>query len=469
MSIRLRLTLLYTAILALTLTGFGGVLYGTQSRSLLAGEQEMLTQIARRIVEHRTDGRQFAERPFPPLSSRDDDSQNRRFGTPTVYLQLLSPEGQVISHSENLEEVDLPLSDTGLQAARDGESWMETASVENEQLLIYSTPVTVEGQITEVVQIARSLADRDQYLSTLRGSLLAGSGVAVLVAFGAGWLLSGAALRPVNRITQTAGAIGAGRDFGRRVDYAGPSDEVGQLATTFNTMLAELNAAYQEVRQSLQQQRRFVADVSHELRTPLTTIRGNLALLRRDPPVSVEEREDIVSDTVDESDRLIRLVSDLLTLAHAEAGRLLRSEPIRLRPLVEDVCRQAKLLEPDRTITCVPLRDVAVIGDPDALKQVLLILLDNAVNHASGPITVATAAAEGRASITVRDSGPGIDLDTLPHVFERFYRGHEAQGKPGVGLGLSIAKALVEAQNGTITVASQVDLGCIVTLTLPLA
>jgi signal transduction histidine kinase len=114
----------------------------------------------------------------------------------------------------------------------------------------------------------------------------------------------------------------------------------------------------------------FVADVSHELRTPLTTIRGNLALLRREPSIGAEERADVLDDMVDESDRLIRLVNDLLTLARAEAGRQLRSEAVKVKPLIEDVCRQARLLGPDRMITCADLLDAAVVGDQDALKQV---------------------------------------------------------------------------------------------------
>ena len=253
------------------------------------------------------------------------------------------------------------------------------------------------------------------------------------------------------------------------------------MATTFNTMLTELQAAYQQVEQSLQQQRQFVADVSHELRTPLTTIRGNLALLRRQPSISTEDKEDILDDMVDESDRLIRLVSDLLTLARAEAGQLLRSEPVEVKPLIEDVCRQTRLLDPGRTITCADLPDVAVIGDQDALKQVLLILMDNALKHTTGTITVTTTNLDrpetrfsrknlvSNVAIGIRDTGPGIDPDVLPHVFERFYHGDEARDKSGLGLGLPIAKALIEAQAGSIAIESEVGQGSVVTITLPRA
>jgi signal transduction histidine kinase len=365
--------------------------------------------------------------------------------------------------------VNLPLSDAGWRAVQNGEPWAETASIEGERLLIYSAPVVVEGQVAQVVQVARALADQYQYLSTMGRNLLVGSGLATIIAFGAGWVLSGVVLRPVNRITQTAQAIGVERDLGRRVDYTGPNDEIGQLATTFNRMLTQLQAAYQQVERSLQQQRQFVADVSHELRTPLTTIRGNLALLRRKPAVGAEEETDILEDMAGESDRLIRLVNDLLALAHAESGRELQSETVWVKPLVEDVCRQARHLDPERTITCTDLVDVAVAGDQDALKQVLLILLDNALKYTGGAVAVSTAVVDERPTIEIRDSGPGIDPEVLPYVFERFYRGDEARSRPGIGLGLPIARALVEAQNGTISIESQIGHGSIITVTLPQA
>jgi two-component system OmpR family sensor kinase len=310
------------------------------------------------------------------------------------------------------------------------------------------------------VQIARPLTEQDQHMEVLGSNLLIVGGVAVVVAFGIGWILSGLVLRPVERITQTAHAIGAERDFGRRVDHTGPNDEIGQLATTFNEMLGELQAAYQ-------QQRQFVADVSHELRTPLTTIRGNLGLLRRQPPVSPEERADILDDVTEESDRLIRLVNDLLALAHAESGRQLRGEPVRVKPLVEDVCRQARLLDPDRAIICDGVRDVVVVGDQDALRQVLLILMDNALKHTPGTIAVAAEAVDEQVTIRVQDTGPGIKPEELARIFERFYRGEGTLAESNIGLGLAIAKALVEAQGGTITVESQSEQGSVFAVALP--
>ena len=334
-------------------------------------------------------------------------------------------------------------------------------------MLIYSAPVVVEGQVTQVVQVARSLADQYQYLSTMGRNLLVGSGLATIIAFGAGWVLSGVVLRPVNRITQTAQAIGVERDFGRRVDYTGPNDEIGQLATTFNRMLTQLQAAYQQVERSLQQQRQFVADVSHELRTPLTTIRGNLALLRREPAVGAEEETDILEDMAGESDRLIRLVNDLLILARADAGRKLARERIDVGELIEEVCRQTRVLEPEREIVCLNGHGLAVQGDPDALKQVLLILVDNAAKHAEGTIEVGVREEGREVAIDVQDGGPGMPPALCARVFDRFYRGDASRSTPGFGLGLSIAQELTEAGGGSISVHSVEGEGSTFTVRLP--
>jgi signal transduction histidine kinase len=290
-----------------------------------------------------------------------------------------------------------------------------------------------------------------------------------LAAFGIGWALSGLTMRPIDRITQSAREIGADRDLSRRVPYAGPNDEVGQLAATLNGMLRELQDAYQQLEQALELQRNFVAEVSHELRTPLTTLRGNLALLGRTPPLPDQEQKEILADMVDESERLIRLVADLLTLARAEASRSLHAERVPLQTLIEDVCRQARLLDPQRTILCSSRPEQSIVADPSALKQVLLILIDNAILHGQGTVRVDVRQdpLATQASISVHDEGPGIAPQSLERLFERFYRGDTAHHKPGLGLGLPIAKALVEAQGGMLAVESEQDQGSTFTISLP--
>jgi len=275
-------------------------------------------------------------------------------------------------------------------------------------------------------------------------------------------------LRPIHRITQTAQAIGDERNFSRRVEYIGPTDEVGQLANTFNEMLTRLQNAYQKLEYSLELQRNFVADVSHELRTPITTLRGNLGLLQRSPPASSEEQADILADMVDESDRLIRLINDLLLLATADARRSLVKERFVIQPLLEETIRQAQLLDAKRQITLKSPEDSAILGDRDAFKQVMLILLDNALKHSDGAIDVQVNLTEAQVEIRVEDHGPGIPTDELEHIFDRFYRGDSSNLIPG-GLGLPIAKGLVESMGGTITVESILGKSSIVTVRFPTA
>ncbi len=463
MSIRLRLTLLYTAILALTLTGFGVALYKVQAQSTYGREERALANWVQLVVAHRMMG--YGRGPqiplIPPLPI-EEAPWPRRAGSRAVYTQLLDVDGRVLIRSENLEDFTLPISDVGLYTLRRGKPWIEMVTIEGEKFLTYSMPVVLRGQVVEIVQVARSVADQERYLSTLRRILVVGGAVAVVFAFVSGWIMAGIVLRPIHRITQTARAIGDARDLSRRVQYSGPNDELGQLATTFNTMLAQLEQAYK-------QQQQFVADVSHELRTPLTTLRGNLGLLRREPPISDEDRVEVLSDMEDECERLIRLVNNLLTLARAEARRLFQREPIQVTPLLEEVCRQAGLLDPDRKIICNPGSDIVVLADRDALKQILLILLDNALKHTAGEVTVSAALERGRVLLSVRDRGPGIEAERLPHIFERFSPVKGGSSGSNTGLGLAIAKSLVEAQGGTITVTSQVGQGSVFTVSLPSA
>ena len=457
MSIRLRLTLLYSAILAFTLLGLGVVLVVSVSQVTLNTLEDNLREDAKRLIYSRE---------FDLGRPRYDP---RRIALPDTYLQTRTRDGQIVARSTNLGDFELPIDLTQLTA--NGSAWTDIAVTDNGRLFVFNYPVVVRGELIGVVQLARSLAEQDASLETLRNTLIMGSLFVVVLAFIIGWVLSGAALRPIQRITDTARVIGAQRDFDRRVDYRGPPDEVGQLATTFNSMLTELQGAHQQTEQTLQQQRRFVADASHELRTPLTTIRGNLGLLQRQPPITEEDQRAVVSDMVDETNRLIRLTNDLLTLARSNAGRSLRRERVPIAPLVDDVCRQANLLGAQRTIACETVPEENVLGDQDAIKQVLLILLDNALKYtpAGGTITIGAERTDRVVQVRIADTGPGIAPDELPHIFERFYRSDESRTGSGAGLGLAIAQELIEAQGGDITVTSELGKGSTFTVMLPLA
>ena len=231
-------------------------------------------------------------------------------------------------------------------------------------------------------------------------------------------------------------------------------------------MLSRLQDAFRKVEHSLEMQRDFVADVSHELRTPLTTLRGNLGLLRRIRRCR-DEQTDILNDMVDESDRLIRLVNDLLLFARADAGRSLAKEPVDVSSLLEETVRQARQLDSQRGINLDAAPSLKVMGDRDAIKQVLLIALDNALKHSSGEVSVTAKQNGAQVEIRVQDFGEGISPEKLEHVFDRFYRGEDLSTIPGFGLGLAIAKTLVEGMGGEITMQTEMGKGSTVIVCWP--
>jgi two-component system OmpR family sensor kinase len=442
-----------------TLIAFGIVLYLAVSQITLSLASNAFT----------TEARGFALTLRPRLAEGQGGTLRIFLPPPVVAsdsVQVRRLDGTVIYRSADLqaENATLPLDASTQHHLQPGSAVLTIVSLSGKRWLLCSVPLVFQDAPIGVLQLARSLQDVDRTLTTLRQVLLLGGGIVTLLAFGTGWVLAGAALRPIDHITQTAQEIGAAQDFDRRVAYRGPLDEVGRLATTFNAMLVRLGEAYQA-------QRRFVADASHELRTPLTSIRGNLGLLQREPAIAASDRIAVIADLVSESERLSRLVGDLLTLARSDAGRLLRQQPVALDALLADLIRRLAVLYPDRTVRVEGHAAANVLGDPDALTQVLLILLDNALKFTpdDGTVTVTTAADGDQICIAVRDTGPGMAPDVLPHIFERFYQGDVARTGTGTGLGLSIARALSAGQHGTIDVESQVGRGSTFTVTLPRA
>ena len=472
MTIRFRLSLIYSVILALTLIVFGVTLYSIQAQDTLNSLKEDLIISSNRITEAllRTNivtiisqGNQQNPPPPRPFNEFSGDEPFRSLQEREI-VRILDPYGNLVVSPFGRSEDALPLSNDSLNALLLSETTYETATVSGVSMLIYNRPIEINDELAYIVQVARPLTERNRTLNSLASTFIITGGITILAAFGVGWLYSGFALRPIERITQTAQEIGEARDFTRRVEHPGKEDEVGELANTFNEMLSSLEEAYLKVERSLAQQRNFVSDVSHELRTPLTTLRGNLGLLKHEPPIPVEEKEDILTDMVDESDRLIRLVNELLLLAHADAGRCLAKEEVALEPLIENVIRQGKFLDSNRNVIVDIESKLSILGDRDALKQVMMIILDNAFKYSKGDITIGAREIENHNEICIQDQGPGIPSDELDHLFERFYRPEENRTIPGFGLGLPIAKSLVEGMGGRIDVQSQDDQGTILTL-----
>jgi signal transduction histidine kinase len=268
----------------------------------------------------------------------------------------------------------------------------------------------------------------------------------------------------VEEITHLASDIQAS-DLTQRIAVEGEPLEVQRLADTFDAMLARLESAFA-------QQRSFVMDVSHELRTPLTALRGNLDVMLMNKSLDADTRRQL-EDMSSEVSRLIRLTSNLLYLAHAEAGREIARRPVELDALCFEVVHQARTLRPDVAVRLGDEAQVIVPGDRDLLKQLVLNLVDNAMKYSPPNTEVVVSLYEkgDRVEIAVADRGPGIPPDQLDQIFERFYRVSGAQSRTvgGAGIGLAISKWIAQAHGGDIRVESDIGQGSRFIVTLPTA
>lgn len=430
-----------------------------------------------------------------------------------LTFEVLNTSGAVGYLAPNVETTGLPIDRTIVDGAlHQGICAPYTARQNGSVLRIYAYPITLakatggptsgtaitptptdchapDGSVQPVgvVLVAKSLDDINATLSTLSHLLAIGVVIAVIFTSLGGWLIAGNSLRPISSVTRTARAIAVNAHaagLGRRVDYHGPRDEVGELAGTFDDMLAAIERVAVA-------QRRFVADASHELRAPLTTIKGSLEFLRRARNLPEEEQTAVLDDAYAEAERMAALVNDMLLLARADAtvtgapgagaARLDdqmrgRREAVELDQLALDIFRHGRALIQARHIQglhigIANLEPEVVQGDPGQLRQVLLILLDNAIKYtpAGGWVRIAVSRQGTRAAISISDTGIGVEPEILPHIFDRFYRGDQARERDqhGSGLGLAIAKWIVEAHRGEITVTSEPGKGSTFTVLLP--
>jgi heavy metal sensor kinase len=465
-SIRLRLTLWYTTILAIMIAVFGVVLYSLLTSTLLSSIDRQLENTAYRVSQSTRLRLSYAS-----LETVLEIPDLDVFVTPGLYVQVFDSNSAQIIRSKTLGDAPLPLDDAVLADVLNGQTVLQTTEIGGSRLRIYNSPLIVAEQLRGVIQVGTSLAQLDQTQRQLTGILFVGGLIGSVVAAGLGALLARAALRPIHEITQTALSISRTEDLSRRLETRGPSDEVGRLISTFNEMLARLEVLFRT-------QKRFIADVSHELRTPLTIIQGNLDLVCRDAVIDPEVRDEMLSDTSAEVARMSRLVADLLLLARTDAGIRLEMEKVELDSLLLEVYRQVRTVNKDVEIRLGHEDQAVIRGDADRLRQLLLNLVDNAVKYtpAGGRVTLSLYHDSDWVRLIVADTGIGIPAEGLeegprgmPFIFERFYRADAARSRTGkgAGLGLSIAQWIAQAHGGKVTVESQVGEGSTFTLWLP--
>lgn len=318
-------------------------------------------------------------------------------------------------------------------------------------------PVGIEGDTaTGVYVVAHSvegeLAAQEDLMRTYA---LVALGALVLVG-GVGWVVAGRLLRPLRLLRDTTEQINRS-DLTQRVEVSG-SDDVSDLARTFNAMLDRLEVAFTT-------QREFLDDAGHELRTPITVLRGHLELLDENDPADIAETRALL---LDELDRMGRLVDDFILLAKAGRADFVRAERVHLDRLTDEVLDKARALG-DRDWRVDARADAVVLADSQRLTQTLLQLADNAVKFSQPGATIGIGSAVGddESRLWVRDTGPGIAPDEVQGVFERFNRGSGARRAEGSGLGLAIVRAIAEAHDGTVELDSTLGQGSTFTIVLP--
>lgn len=308
------------------------------------------------------------------------------------------------------------------------------------------------------VQLARPLAEVDHTLDSLRLILILVAGAGVALATGIGWLVARAALKPVAKLTEAAEHVAETQDLGAPIDVT-THDEIGRLATSFNEMLAALDG-------SRQQQRQLVADASHELRTPLTSLRTNIEVLARQRDMPAADRERLLADVVTQLEELSMLVGDLVELAR-EDGMPQGEEPIGLRldEVVDRAVARARLHAPGLSIVVTECEPTVVDAQRTLLERAVSNILDNACKWSPAGGEIDVRLEDG--VLSVRDHGPGIDPDDVPHIFDRFYRASSARGMPGSGLGLAMVRHTADAHGGVVSAEAAPGGGTVIRFSLP--
>ena len=439
--IRLRLTLVFAVSMAVVLAGAGALLYVRLGSSLDEQIRDRLTS--------RSDGIATLLRtsPLDELRLLPEDDGFALVAGPTAGVAS-DPEARslVLTPAERRAAREQPVVVERRVSGSDGESYRARLLVRYVQ----------DGSV--LVATGESLEDRDEALGTLLTQLLIALPLALLSSSVIGYFVAGAALRPMEAMRREAAEISA-TSSGRRLPLPEANDEVRRLGATMNEMLMRLDAG-------LERERQFVADASHELRTPLAILKAELELALRQPR-SAQELEAALRSAAEETDRLVQLSEDLLVVARADRGALC-IEPTRFRAdeLLEEVAQRFRLVAEGRAIE-VEGTSLELRADRGRLAQAVGNLVDNALRHGSGTVTVSSADRGDTVELAVADEGAGFEASVLSVAFERFTRADSARGDGGIGLGLAIVDAIARSHGGSVGARNRSDGGAEVWIAVP--
>jgi two-component system sensor histidine kinase MprB len=443
-TLRARMTLTAAVAVAIAVVLAAGATYVLVRNQLRGEVDDALRERARAAA--RFDAGFLPSRPFPRIPG----APTARLGGAGGYLQLVDANGNVTRPAS--ATVELPVTTATKEvAAGTRKQFFSDATIADTHVRILTAPL----QAGTALQVVRPLDEVDRALSRLRLILIAVVAAGVTLAAMLGTLVTRTVLAPVRRLTSLTEDVSQTLDLSHRI-VTDSNDEIGRLATSFNRMLEALE-------ESVGAQRQLVADASHELRTPLASIRVNIELLGRQRDLAPEQRERLLATTIEQLDEMTMLVAEILELARGDE-RKFEPEPVRFDELVGEAVERARRDTPSVQVVA-ELQPTLVRGVPSRLARAVGNLLDNAAkwSPSGGKVEVELAGGE----LVVRDHGPGIDSEDLPHVFDRFYRARAARGKPGAGLGLAIVRQVAEAHGGLVTAENASDGGAVFRLRVP--
>jgi two-component system OmpR family sensor kinase len=449
LTVRWRLTAAFALVMAIVLAATGVFVYQRQQTSL---DQT----IDRALHLRAADVAALAQQSDTGLA----DARTRGRGANNGFAQLIDASGRVLDRTPGLAARPL-LGTAAVNRARRGVTVMTDLRLAGDQPVRLLAESAHAQDQNIVIIVGQSLEQRNLALGDLGSVLLAGGPVALLLASLAGYLLTGAALRPVEAMRRRAATISA-TDLDQRLPPAAGNDELGRLGHTLNEMLARIHA-------SVERERMLVSDASHELRTPLTVLRAELELIARER-ASGEGLQTAIGSAIEETDRLIRLADDLLLLARADDNQLAIA-PTRLS--TAELLREAAA-RAHRHPRAAEVRilvdgstDAEVLADRDRIAQAIDNLLTNALRYTNTYVQLTARVTGTFVELHVVDDGPGFPADFLPHAWERFARSDAARTEDGSGLGLAIVRAVANAHGGEAHASNAATGGADVWITLP--
>lgn len=447
LSISLRLTLWFSTIFLCGFVGFGAFLWLDLATSLTQGRDKTLTTRARRMAEllEVTAG----------LDANRREARVRDFADATPegrLVQVFTPAGERILPPvvNSASQFPWPAVPAGAGEFR------ESLTFQNRQYRVFSRPAKF-GDRSVRIFVAGQLEDNRLQLQRFTDSLIHAIPVVLVVAGLAGYFVSRRALDPVARLIDSGRSITIG-NLSRRLPVSRNGDELARLAETWNSMLARLEGAVNRIT-------RFTADASHELRSPLTFIRMAAESMQKQPGLDGEVAEGL-REIVVEAENASRLLDDMLMLARSDAGHIeVAFEPVGLCDVVRNVTGKIRVMAEEKRQSleeCWEAEAAEVSGDANLLRRLTWILVDNAIKYTprGGRIGVAVRRSASHPVLEVTDSGRGIPAESLPHIFERFYRVDPARSEEeGTGLGLAIAKWIVDTHGAEVRVSSREHAG----------